>query len=77
LFDGRHDHIFPLDISQEPHFRLFGAPQKDKRHVVLESGHAPPNDLTIKEILDWLDRYLGPVKWPLMIPIRGNGSRSG
>jgi len=62
MVNGRYDHIFPLDISQKPLFRFFGAPEKDKRHVVFESGHVPPIDSTTKEILDWLDRYLGPVK---------------
>ena len=47
-------------------FRLLGAPQEDKRHVVFEnSGHFPNPDQMpelIKEALDWLDRYLGPVR---------------
>ena len=62
MINGYHDHFLPREISQEPLFRLFGAPEKDKRHVVVESRHALSNDLMIKEILDWLDRYLGPVK---------------
>jgi len=43
-------------------FRLLGTPDKDKRHVVFDSGHVLPPDLLIKEVLDWLDRYLGPVR---------------
>ncbi len=62
MVNGRYDYIFPPDMSQNPLFRLFGAPEKDKRHVVFETGHVPPNDLMMKEILDWLDRYLGPVR---------------
>ncbi len=42
-------------------FRALGTSIGDKRHVLLDSGHTPPNDLLIKETLDWLDRYLGPV----------------
>jgi hypothetical protein len=38
---------------------LLGASAKDKRHVVADSGHVPPNDLLAKELLEWLDRYLG------------------
>jgi eukaryotic-like serine/threonine-protein kinase len=43
-------------------FRMLGSDAADKRHVVFEGGHIPPrpNDI-FKEILDWLDRYLGPV----------------
>jgi hypothetical protein len=40
-------------------FRYLGAPEKDKRHVVLEAGHVPPTITVLKEILDWLDHYLG------------------
>ena len=63
MLNGLHDFLFPLEAAQEPMFRLLGAPQKDKRHVVFEnSGHFPnPDQLPelIKEALDWLDRYLG------------------
>jgi formylglycine-generating enzyme required for sulfatase activity/dienelactone hydrolase len=62
MVDGRYDYIFPIDSTQLPLFRALGAPSKDKRHVVAEAGHAIPNDLLMKEILDWLDHYLGPVR---------------
>jgi len=61
LVNGRFDFFFPLDTSQAPLFQWLGSPVNDKRHVVFESGHLPPNDLLTKEVLDWLDRYLGPV----------------
>ncbi len=59
MLNGRFDSVFPFDTSQEPMFRSLGTPAKDKRHVLFESDHAPPNDMVIKEVLDWLDRYLG------------------
>jgi dienelactone hydrolase len=60
---GRYDFLFPLETSMGPMFRLLGAPEKDKRLVLWEGGHVPPDDkLIVKEELDWLDRYLGPVK---------------
>jgi eukaryotic-like serine/threonine-protein kinase len=59
--NGRHDFIFPLDESQRPLFRLLGTPEADKKHVLFESGHVPPFPDVIRETLDWLDRYLGPV----------------
>ena len=62
VLSGRYDHINPLGTAQLPLFRLLGTPAKDKRHVVFESGHAPPRKDVIRESLDWLDRYLGPVK---------------
>ena len=62
MVNGRYDFFFPKETTQDPMFRLLGTPDKDKRHVVFDSGHVPPPDLLIKEVLDWLDRYLGPVR---------------
>jgi len=61
MVNGRYDYIFPIDSTQLPLFRALGSPSNDKRHAVFDTGHAPPNDPMMKEILDWLDRYLGPV----------------
>jgi len=63
MVNGRYDFISPLATSQRPLFRLLATPAGDKRHVLFESGHAgyATHDL-MKEILDWLDRYLGPVR---------------
>ena len=64
MLNGRYDFIFPVETSQDFLFRLIGTPEKDKRHVILNTAH----DVTvsrgeaIREILDWLERYLGPVK---------------
>jgi hypothetical protein len=62
LVNGRNDFELPLETSQLPLFRLLGTPERDKRHAVFEGGHAPFdfNDV-VRETLDWLDRYLGPV----------------
>ncbi len=62
MLNGHFDFFFPVETSQEPMFRLLGTPNHDKRHVVYETGHNIPRDELIKETLDWLDRYLGPVK---------------
>ncbi len=62
MLNGRSDYVYPLETSQKPMFRLLGTPAEDKRHVVFESGHVPPRNEVIRETLDWLDRYLGPVK---------------
>jgi eukaryotic-like serine/threonine-protein kinase len=62
MLNGRYDNFFPVETLQQPMFRLLGAPAKDKRHLVFDSGHVLPSEAVIKETLDWLDRYLGPVK---------------
>jgi eukaryotic-like serine/threonine-protein kinase len=62
MVNGRYDFFYPVETSQKPLLLSLGTPPKDKRHVVFEAGHVPPNDLMIKEVLDWLDRYQGSVK---------------
>ncbi len=48
--------------SQKPFFDLLGTPPEDKRHVVLDSGHLPPQYTEmVKEMLSWADNRLGPV----------------
>jgi eukaryotic-like serine/threonine-protein kinase len=61
MVNGRYDSVSRIDLAQAM-FRSLGTPEKDKRLAVFESGHIPPKNLIIKEVLDWLDRYLGPVK---------------
>jgi len=59
---GRSDFLVPVEISQKPLFRLLGVAPEHKRHALFDGGHAPgqlPD--VLREILDWLDRYLGPV----------------
>jgi hypothetical protein len=61
MVNGRYDGYYAVETSQLPMFRLLGTREGDKRHVVHDSGHIPPRELMIKDVLDWLDRYLGPV----------------
>jgi len=62
MLNCRFDFFYPVETSQEPMFRFLGSPQEHKRRVVYETGHNIPRNEMIKETLDWLDRYLGPVK---------------
>jgi len=62
MINGRYDLMIPLDTCQEPLFRALGTPAQDKQHVLFDSGHIPPLIPWMKETLDWLDHYLGPVK---------------
>ncbi|NNE35193.1 MAG: hypothetical protein HKN13_08160 [Rhodothermales bacterium] len=51
-----------METNIQPMFDMLGTPVEHKRLVLLEGGHVPAstNDV-IREVLDWLDRYLGPV----------------
>jgi serine/threonine protein kinase/dienelactone hydrolase len=62
MINGKYDFDTPLNTCQIPMFRLLGTSPKDKRHALFDTGHIPPRNETIKETLDWLDRYLGPAK---------------
>ena len=62
MINGRQDFFYSYETSQQPMFRLLGAPDADKRHAVFEGGHVPPMRDTMREALAWLDKYLGPVE---------------
>ena len=62
ILNGRFDFMFPTGLSQEPFMRLLGTPKEHKRRMVYEAGHDIPRIEVIKETLNWLDRYLGPVQ---------------
>jgi predicted esterase len=64
MLNGRDDFRFPLLVSQKPMFQLLGPREADKRHGLINGGHVPPKIEIIREVLDWLDRYLGPVAAP-------------
>ena len=62
MIGGKQDFVRPIEISQRPLFRMLGCAPDDKRLALIEGGHLPPEiQPVIKEMLDWLDRYLGPV----------------
>jgi hypothetical protein len=63
LLNGRYDSGDPVEATQRPLFRFLGTPESDKRFVLVDSGHAVVRSLDrVRESLDWLDRYLGPVQ---------------
>lgn len=61
MINGKYDHVFPVETSQKPMFQLLGTAEKDKVYLLFEGGHTSPREDVIKVVLDWLDRYLGPV----------------
>ncbi|MBP1698829.1 MAG: serine/threonine protein kinase [Deltaproteobacteria bacterium] len=62
MVNGRYDPIFSLEGNQIPQFRLMGTREKDKKLVLSDLGHGGRlSNVEIREILEWLDLYLGPV----------------
>jgi eukaryotic-like serine/threonine-protein kinase len=63
MVNGRYDYVFSVNLSQDPMFNMLGTPLTDKQHIVLETSHdvTEQRPQLVKAVLDWLDRYLGPV----------------
>ena len=55
LVNGRDDFFAP-QAARQRFLELLGTPPEQKRHAILDGGHAP-NDWRqlISEVLDWLD----------------------
>ena len=62
MLNGHFDFDWPEDTNQVPMFNLLGTSADQKRRVVYDTGHNIPRPDMIRESLDWLDRYLGPVR---------------
>ena len=58
---GKYDTLFPYETSIKPMFDLLGTPDEHKTLKLFDTDHISPRNDFIKEILAWLDRYLGPV----------------
>lgn len=62
LVNGKDDFGVPLD-AQRRFLEILGTPAPHKKSVVLEGGHVPQDIRGLfREVLSWLDQYLGPVK---------------
>jgi hypothetical protein len=42
-------------------FEILGTDPPHKKHYIAPSGHLVPREATVRETLDWFDRYLGRV----------------
>ncbi len=61
MLNGKYDTKLPYETCIKPMFDLLGTPDEDKELKLYDTDHIPPRNEFIKEILAWLDRYLGPV----------------
>jgi pimeloyl-ACP methyl ester carboxylesterase len=59
MIHGRYDEAIPYKTEAEPLYRLLREP---KELVLLDYGHVPPLDVSVRIINTWLDKTLGPVK---------------
>jgi cephalosporin-C deacetylase-like acetyl esterase len=61
MLNGRYDFVSQPAAVQLPLFRWLGTAEQDKRLIQFETGHMPPVQDLMRETLNWLDRYIGPV----------------
>jgi dienelactone hydrolase len=62
LISGIYDHIFDLETRAKPLFELLGTPIDQKHHVLSDTDHAVQKNVVIRDVLWFLDKYLGPAK---------------
>jgi len=65
MLNGEQDFIYNLESQPNPLFNILGSPPGQKKHVVFSGGHTVifnSRARVIAEMLDWFDRYLGPVQ---------------
>ncbi len=62
MINGTQDFIFPLERSSRPLFNAIGSEDKDL--IVHEGGHGAgfPVDQVIRDMREWFDQHLGPVR---------------
>ena len=62
MLNGKYDSGFLLDVSVIPMYELLGTPKIDKVLKIYETDHYVPKSELVKESLNWLDKYFGPVE---------------
>jgi len=63
MLHGRFDRFFSAQFQAAPFLELLGTPAADKNLLEYDAAtHWPfPRNEMIRDSLDWLDHYLGPV----------------
>lgn len=61
MLNGKYDFFFPVESTQEPFYRMLGSKKDQKKHLLYDTSHNIPRNELIKESLNWLDEYFGPV----------------
>ncbi len=54
--------VYKYEASIKPMFALLGTPDEHRELKLYDTDHIPPKNEFIKDTLEWLDRYLGPVE---------------
>jgi dienelactone hydrolase len=65
MLNARSENIYPVDSAQRPLFDRLGTPPEHKQHRLFDGSHdmiLQRKSELVRETLDFLDKYLGPVK---------------
>jgi len=65
MVNGKEDTLVRFKTMQIPMYELLGTPGEHKQHKLYPGGHGVFGlfyQQIQKDVLDWLDRYLGPVE---------------
>ncbi len=64
MINGRYDGVLPHEIVAECDCSICSVhPARTSSHVLFDAGHFTfPHSQLAKEVNDWFDKYLGPVK---------------
>jgi dienelactone hydrolase len=61
MMSGKYDTLIGYENSARPMFELLGTPDENKKIVAYDTDHIPPRAEYVRETLNWLDKYFGPV----------------
>lgn len=61
MLNGKYDATFPFEATVKPFFEFLGTPESDKRLFISDTDHWIPKADIIRETLEWMDMYFGPV----------------
>ena len=61
MMNGRYDTLIGYEQSALPMFEMVATTAEHKVILSYATDHIPPKSEYVKETLDWLDKYFGPV----------------
>ena len=61
MLNGKFDRNIYYEQEALPLYDFLGTPEEHKKLITYETDHIIPRNEYIKETLNWLDKYLGPI----------------
>jgi dienelactone hydrolase len=61
MVNGKYDLLRPVESHVYPLYKQIGTTTEDKELKLIDAYHGIPEQIKIRENLEWLDRYFGPV----------------